>query len=194
MTTEKVAERIVASRHVLAVGSMVLLVALALFGQGDLPRANTVVKPKALVSMQPAPRGSSVEVAVVAEILKGFHVNSNKPKEDYLIPTTLTPEIPAGLKVVETTYPQGKTQKFEFSETPLDVYDGTVIIRMKLQVAGDAPIGPLPIPMTLRYQACNDRACLPPVKLPVTADLQIAAAGAKAVAQHPNVFPKTKSK
>ena len=46
----------------------------------------------------------------------------------------------------------------------------------------------------LRYQACNDRACLPPVKLPVTAELQIAAAGAKAVAQHPNVFGKTKAK
>lgn len=160
----------------------------------DIPPAETVVTPKALVSLQPVPRGAAVEVAVVVEILKGFHVNSNTPRDEYLIPTTLTPELPAGLKVVQTAYPKGQVQKFEFSETPLDVYDGTIIIRMKLEVSSNAPIGPLKLPMILRYQACNDRACLRPVKMPVAAELQIAEAGAKAQAQHPNVFGKAKIK
>jgi len=174
---------------------LLLGVALAVAAQdAPIPRANTVVKPKALVSLQAAPRGATVEVAVVAEILKGFHMNSNKPRDEYLIPTTLTPDVPAGLKLLETNYPVGAMKKFEFSETPLDVYDGTITIRMKLQVAAEAPLGALNLPMILRYQACNDRACLPPVKLPVTAELQIAAAGTKPVAQHPNVFGKTKTR
>ena len=94
--------------------------------------------------------------------------------------------------MVQTIYPKGQVQKFEFSETPLDVYDGTITIRMKLQVDGNAPLGPAKLPMILRYQACNDRACLRPVKLPIVAELQIADAGAKSQAQHPNVFGKAK--
>jgi len=178
--------------HIVVVGVAAFLAGVVALAQSDIPRANTVVKPKALVSLLPAPRGATVEVAVVAEILKGFHMNSNKPREEYLIPTTLTAETPAGLKVLETNYPKGTVQKFEFSETPLDVYDGTITIRLKLQVAPDAPLGALSLPMILRYQACNDRACLPPVKLPVAAELQVAAAGSRAAAQHPNVFGKAK--
>ncbi len=177
--------------QMLLAGAFALATTIA-FAQSDIPRANTVVKPKAFVSLQPVPRGGTVEIAVVAEILKGFHTNSNKPKEDYLIPTTLTAELPASLKLLETHYPKGTEQKFEFSDTPLDVYDGTITIRMKLQVAAETPTGTVSVPLTLRYQACNDRACLPPVKLPVPADLQIAAVGAKAVPQHPNIFKKTK--
>ena len=178
-----------------AAGILLCGIALAAAAQDPvIPRADTVVKPRALVSVQPAPRSATVEVAVVAEILKGFHVNSNTPKEDYLIPTTLTAQTPAGLKVLETAYPKGEMQKFGFSETPLDVYDGTITIKMKVQVAADAPTGATKLPMVLRYQACNDVACLPPVKMPVVADLQIADAGAKSVAQHPNVFGKSKTK
>lgn len=173
--------------------SLITLLVFSVWAQDFLP-AETVVKPTALVSLQPVPRGAAVEVAVVAEIQKGYHVNSNTPRDDYLIPTTLTPEPPAGLKVVQTVYPKGQVQKFEFSETPLDVYDGTITIRLKLDVASNAPLGPLKLPMTLRYQACNDRACLRPVKLPVVAELLIAEAGAKAQAQHPNVFGKAKTK
>lgn len=172
--------------------ALILLFAGAeVFAQGDIPRANTVVKPKAFVSHVPVPRGGAVEVAVVAEILKGYHINSNKPKEDYLIPTTLSAELPASLKLLETNYPKGAMQRFEFSDTALEVYDGTITIRMKLQVAPGTPTGTVKLPLALRYQACNDRACLPPVKLPLAAELQIAEAGAKSVAQHPNVFGKS---
>lgn len=180
------------TKKILMLSAAALLACGAARAQADIPRANTVVKPRALVSLQPAPRSLGVEVAVVAEILEGFHVNSNKPREEYLIPTTLAAEAPAGLRVVEISFPKGQVKKFEFSETPLDVYEGIFIIRMKLQVASDAPMGAIKIPMTLRYQACNDRACLPPVKLPVVADLEIAAAGTKPQSQHPNVFGKSK--
>ena len=44
------------------------------------------------------------------------------------------------------------------------------------------------IPLTLRYQACNDVACLPPVKLALEADVVIAAAGAKAVPVNQKIF------
>lgn len=157
-------------------------------GQQKLPRADTVVKPQVYVSLEPVPRERTFEVAVVARIQEGFHINANKVLEEYLIPTSLTPELPAGLKLVEAKYPQGKQLKFEFSDTPLNVYDGTVTLRLKLEATAAAPLGRTSLPVTLRYQACNDVACLPPVKLPLTAELEIAPAGAKAVAVNQKVF------
>jgi hypothetical protein len=59
---------------------------------------------------------------------------------------------------------------------------------------GNAPLGPATIPLTLRYQACNDAACLPPVKVPVTVPVTIAAAGAKTQAVHPELFSATDKK
>jgi len=159
-------------------------------GAQEIPKAEAVVKPAAYVSLAPVPQGAAFEVAVVAEILPGFHINSNKPLEDYLIATTLKPELPPGLRLVETAFPKAKLQKFDFSENALAVFDGSVTVRLKLQAAGDAPLGAVKIPMTLRYQACNDRACLRPVNKPVVAEITVAAAGTKPQVQHPGIFGK----
>ena len=153
-----------------------------------LPKASEVVKPTAYVSIAPVPRGATSEIAVVAEIMDGFHINSNRPLEEYLIPTALEPQLPAGLRVVATEFPQAKELKFEFSEKPLAVWEGTIQIRMKLRVVPDAPLGALKLPLTLRYQACNDVACLPPVKLPFVAEFEIAAAGTKATPVNQKIF------
>lgn len=153
-----------------------------------LPKASEVVKPTAYVSVAPVPRGTTFEIAVVAEILPGFHINSNKPLEEYLIPTALEPQLPAGLRVVSTEFPKAKELKFEFSEKPLAVWEGTIQIRMKLQASADASLGAQKLPMTLRYQACNDVACLPPAKLPVEVELTVAAAGTKSAPQHAKIF------
>jgi hypothetical protein len=86
-------------------------------------------------------------------------------------------------------YPAGRNEKFPFSpDKPLNVYSGSVTLKMKLTAQDAAPIGATTIPITLRYQACNNSACLPPVKVPVSAQLQVAAAGANAHAQHPEIF------
>lgn len=160
----------------------------------DLPRADTVVKPRAYVSLEPVPRGRTFEIAVVAEIIPGFHINANKVLDEYLIPTTLKVEPPKGLRVAETNYPPGALQKFDFSEKMLVVYEGTVTLRVKLEAAPDAPVGAVSLPLTLRYQACNDKACLPPVRLNVPVEFQIAEAGAKTKAAHTEIFQKVPPK
>ena len=154
-----------------------------------MPSASAVVKPHTYVSLEPVPRGSEFQVGVVAEIARGFHMNSHQPSDKYLIPTTLTPQLPAGFRLVDTIYPAGHQEKFSFSPNkPLDVYTEKVTLRLRLAVEKDAPLGAVAIPITLRYQACNDTTCLPPVKLPVDAKLSVAAAGAKAHALHPEIF------
>lgn len=156
----------------------------------NLPRASDVVKPKAYVSLEPVPRGRSFEIAVVAEIQNGFHINANKVMEEYLIPTTVQAELPKGFRLAEAAYPEGKLLKFDFSEKMLNVYDGTVTLRMKVEVLADAPLGTASPTLTLRYQACNDRACLPPVKLPVPVQFTVADAGTKATPVNAHIFQK----
>jgi cytochrome c biogenesis DsbD-like protein len=154
-----------------------------------IPSAASVVNPHTFVSQEPVPAGKEFQVAVVVDILRGYHMNSHKPTDPYLIPTTLTAQLPAGIELAETIYPPGKLEKFVFSpDKPLDVYTGSVTLRLRLTAKSGAAVGATAVPMMLRYQACNDAACLPPVKVPVTAKFELAAAGTKSRAVHPEVF------
>jgi Disulphide bond corrector protein DsbC len=154
-----------------------------------VPSAASIVKARSFVSLEPVPRGKEFQVAVVADIRSGYHVNSHKPSDEYLIATTLTPRLPAGFQVLDTIYPAGRQEKFSFSpDKPLDVYTGSVVFRVRLLARADAAIGAVNIPVILRYQACNDTTCLPPVKIPVDVQVDVAAAGAAGRAMHPEIF------
>lgn len=158
------------------------------------PKTASVVKPQTFVSLDPVPRGQEFQIAVSLEIARGYHMNSHHPSDAYLIPTALTPQLPAGFDVLDTIYPAGRQQKFAFSpDKPLDVYSGTVILKLKIHANANAPLGAATIPMILRYQACNDSACLPPAKLPVDAKIVVGGATGKGRLMHLEIFaPQTK--
>jgi DsbC/DsbD-like thiol-disulfide interchange protein len=154
-----------------------------------VPAPAAVVKPRAFVSLSPVPRGKEFQVAVVTEIAHGYHMNSHHPTDQYLIPTTLTPKLPTGFVLLDTLYPPGRVEKFSFSpDKGLDVYSGSVTLKLRLVAHNDAPIGAVTFPVTLRYQACNDTTCLPPVKVPVDVRVDVAAAGTATHAAHPEIF------
>ena len=155
----------------------------------EVPNAAAIVKPHVFVSLDPVPRGKEFQVAVVVDIAHAYHMNSHKPTDQYLIPTTLTAQLPAGFQLQDTIYPAGRLEKFSFSpDKGLDVYTGSVTLKLRLAVHADAPLGATTIPVILRYQACNDTTCLPPVKVPVDVRFEVAAADAKARAVHPEIF------
>src|SRR5487761_169043 len=156
--------------------------------QSALPAASAVASPKTYVSNAPVPRGTTFEIGVVVGIMPGFHMNAHKVSEDYLIPTNLTAKLPAGIKEVRTLYPEGTNLKLSFSDKPLSVYTKQFTVRAKFSASATAPLGKTNLPFTLQYQACNDSACLPPIRIPVIAEIDIAPAGAKARAMSPNLF------
>ncbi len=157
--------------------------------------AASVVKTKVYTSLDPVPRGKEFQIAVVVDIQNGYHMNSHKPLDSYLIPTTLTPQLPAGITLADTIYPLGKNLKFPFSpDKPLNVFTESVTLRLRLVAGDNAALGDASIPITLRYQACNNSACLPPVKIPLTAEVKIAAADARSKAMHPEIFTASSGK
>jgi hypothetical protein len=157
----------------------------------NLPNASAVVKPRIFVSLDPVPRGREFKLAIVVDIASGFHMNSHKPSEDYLIATALTPKLPAGYELIDTIYPKGQLEKFSFSPNqPLDVYSGSVTLLLRLSTKTSAELGATEIPIILRYQACNDSTCLPPVKFPLTAKFELAKEGATSHEVHPEIFSR----
>jgi hypothetical protein len=157
----------------------------------NLTNASEVVKPRIFVSLDPVPRGREFKIAIVVDIASGFHMNSHKPSEEYLIATTLTPKLPSGFELVDTIYPKGQLEKFSFSPNqPLDVYTGSVTFLLRLSAKVGAALGPTEIPMILRYQACNDSTCLPPVKFPLSARFELAREGVSSREVHPEIFSR----
>jgi thiol:disulfide interchange protein DsbD len=154
------------------------------------PKPSDIVSTKTYVSLDPVPRGKEFQAAIVVKINTGYHMNSHKPSDSYLIPTTLTPQLPDGFTLVgEPSYPLGKNEKFPFSpDKPLNVYAGSVTFRLKMTADEKAALGKASIPVTLRFQACNTSACLPPVKIPLMVELNVAAAGKTGKAVNPEVF------
>jgi hypothetical protein len=153
------------------------------------PSGKDVVAPEAFASHDPVARGMSFQVAVVLKIRNGFHVNARRVTEDYLIPTDLRAEVPAGFKLGTVTYPKGTLQTFTFSKNKkLNVYSGNVTILLPLTVLPTAPLGAQHIPMKLRYQACSTEICLPPVTKEVDATLNIVANPSTAKPANSEIF------
>jgi hypothetical protein len=155
----------------------------------QMPSGRDVVLPSAFASLEPVGRGSSFQLAVVLKIREGFHINARQPSAEYLIPTDLRIEVPAGFKVGDTSYPKGELRKFAFSKTPLNVYEDKIVIRTVLNALPDAPLGAQHIPLKVRYQACSAEACLPPVTLPLDATINVAASSAGSHPAHLELFP-----
>lgn len=174
----------------ITVSVLLLVILAALPSAPQIPSAREVVSPAAYVSREPVARGSSFQLAVVAKIRSGFHINARKPSAEYLIPTDLRANLPAGFKAAgEVSYPSGELHTFAFTKTPLNVYQDKVILRVAFTALPDAPLGPQHIPLKLRYQACSNEVCLPPVTLDVDAALTVAATSANSHPAHPELFP-----
>jgi len=147
----------------------------------QMPSGKDVTTLEAYVSRNPVARGMDLQVAVVVKIRNGFHMNARQVTEDYLIPTDLRIEPPAGFKLGTIAYPKGELKTFSFSKNKqLNVYTDTVIIRMPLTVLASAPLGAQHFPMKLHYQACSDEICLPPVTKDVDTTINVVAAASAA--------------
>ena len=108
----------------------------------------------------------TLQVPLGIHIRRGYHINSSKPNDPYLIPASLAwPGVP--LPVVSVAYPPASEVKYDFSDKPLSVYSSRVEIVTTFEVQS-VPEGVEELQGAFRFQACDDKACLPPQTLPVS--------------------------
>ena len=110
---------------------------------------------------------------LVVELVIGprWHVNSHLPSEPYLIPTNAVLTASKGT-VSLVRYPKDVERRFEFSEKPLRVYEGTVRLEATLDVPAGSR-GEIQVGGELSYQACDERRCFAPAKIPLQATISI---------------------
>jgi hypothetical protein len=117
-------------------------------------------------------RGGTAEFALKAQLQPGFHVNSNMPGDDYLIPIKLTWN-KEPLEAEAVNYPKAQMEKLSFSTNPISVYTGTFEIGTRFKAPAPAMPGMAFMNGKLRYQACNNKECLPPHTVDVRVTLNI---------------------
>ncbi|VAX25664.1 Cytochrome c-type biogenesis protein DsbD, protein-disulfide reductase, partial [hydrothermal vent metagenome] len=133
---------------------------------------NNLVKVKLYSSFNKVQKNSEVKVAIKLNIDEGWHINSNVPNEDYLIPTEVIIDS-SKIEVMSIQYPKAKDIKFSFSDVPVSVYDGEVYVGVILKVPESAKLGILEVPIRITYQACNDATCMAPNDIDTLLTLEV---------------------
>ncbi len=146
-------------------------------------------------SVDPAQQGSTFQAAIVMEIPRGLHVNSNKPLGKYAVPTVVKIDAPKGLRVTPVNYPRGAVRTFRFggaAEERLAVYEGRTIFRFNVSVPAGQELGVARLRVNVRFQSCNDEVCFPPATREMV--LPIAIVGRDAPSKNINsvYFPRGK--
>ena len=132
-----------------------------------------VVEARMVLATDAVHPGTVAQAAVVAQIASGYHINDHKPSLDYLIPTELKLEPNKPVEVTKIDYPKGELVKLAFSDTPLSVYQGKIVVGTTLKVAPSTAPGSYTVKGKFAYQACNDHACFPPTSVPVSLGVKV---------------------
>jgi thioredoxin:protein disulfide reductase len=116
-------------------------------------------------------RGDSVQARIPVSIDPGFHVNSDKPKDEYLIPISLTWTAGGALEPGSVIYPKPTIEKV--ADQQLSVLTGKFDLIANFKIASNAPAGPGAAVGKLKYQACNSNTCFPPRTVEVNVPYQV---------------------
>lgn len=151
---------------------LILLILLPQISFSQFGVKQDIVKIQLVAGQDKAQQSASFKFAVKVIIKDSWHINSNKPNEDFLIPSQLISKDPR-FPFAKIVYPEAKNLNFEFSEQPVSVYDGDIVMAGLIQIDKNLQLGEYKIPIQLRYQACNDITCLPPTTISDTLFIEV---------------------
>lgn len=164
-------------RHIrrFAAALFVLAATASAFAQGTAPAVSVSPIPTVTVV-----RGGKAPFKIDLAVNRGFHVNSNKPHDELLLPTTVRLSPPTGVVIMNIQYPEGEELALPFmGKETLNVYSGPFTVRAEVRVPKTAPLGLLRVHGEVKFQACDNRQCYPPRSTPLEFDLKIVKAVVK---------------
>jgi DsbC/DsbD-like thiol-disulfide interchange protein len=128
------------------------------------------------LSADKAQKGRVIQGAIVMDIPHGYHVNSSKPLEKFLVATQLGIEASKGLRVGPVSFPRAQLRTFQFSKDKLSVYEGRAILRFSVTVPANFNSNSIELKAKLRYQSCSDSLCFPPQSREIKLEAPVAGA------------------
>jgi hypothetical protein len=128
----------------------------------------------AAIPLVTAQRAQQTMVSLNFRVPPGYHINSNAPKSEFLIPTALKMDLPTDIILGKIEYPPGEDKNFPFSpDEKLSVYSGDFTIAVAVHPLHSVVPGKYEMRGVLRYQACDNAACYPPKNLPVNFEVKV---------------------
>jgi thiol:disulfide interchange protein DsbD len=124
------------------------------------------LKPEVILSTNPIAAGAKFQISVAVTIPAPWHINANPAGED-LIPTELAMPAP----VTRVVYPKGKAVSVSWADGPVPLYEGRTVLVAEGIAPGKA--GPMRLAGELRFQACDDKTCLPPRSIPIEVTAEV---------------------
>lgn len=145
-------------KHALLILLAILLIPITSYSQSaaDVNVSGSIAPDK-------VKKGRVTRATVVMDIPSGLHIQSSKPLDKFLVATKLDVETPAGMTVGPISYPRAVMRKLKFSKGMVAVYEGRSVMRFNVTVPASYSGGSGEIKGKLRFQACNDESCFPPV-------------------------------
>ncbi len=159
----------------ISISLALLFCAATALAQGSSP-AITVLPIEAPV----VARGHKVPLRISLQVNKGFHVNSNKPNDELLMPTVVHLNPPDGIMIMNIQYPAGEQLALPFmGNDKLSVYSGNFAVNAEVRVPTTAALGTFRAHGEVKYQACDNRQCFPPKSVPLEFDVRVVKAAVK---------------
>jgi hypothetical protein len=158
---------------------------------GDEADASMKKKPvtvEAYSSKTTAAPGETIRVAIKLTMEEGWHLNSNKPLQKNLLPTSVELRDTPAVSLAEMKYPAGTQVSFDFSPEPLSVYEETIWITAFLRISENADEGLEQMNFILHMQPCSNEACGSPQEVTLSIPLQIARGRGEEAARHQELF------
>lgn len=121
-----------------------------------------LIKIKSYSSLDKAVIGSELLIAVEVNIAENWHINSDSPKDEFLVPTSISLSGVDNIELIKISYPPAKEYKFNFSENPVLVWEGNFFIPIKIKFSDKQILGKHSLIINMEYQACNNVSCLAP--------------------------------
>ena len=121
-----------------------------------------IVELTAAVERRAIQPGQTVTIELRVELPEKIHVQSDKPRDPFVIPTLLTFTLPEGVTVEEITYPASTDFLLAGQKEPLAVFEHEFTIEVRLALAADVSPGEMVVPGRFLYQACDDTVCFAP--------------------------------
>lgn len=118
-------------------------------------------------------RGKPFVVRLHVMVENGYHINSNRPRDKFLIPTQVILKNTPDFTFLPAKFPPALDRKMEFSEEKLLVFEGEVQFEVPARSNGEASPGHKTISGSLRYQACDESTCYPPRTIPFDVPVEV---------------------
>jgi hypothetical protein len=112
---------------------------------------------------------------VVLRIPNGYHINSNRPTNKFMIPTAVKVFPPRGVRVGPVRYPRANVRSFAFApDERIPVFEGAPAMRFDVTVPAGFSQDRLRLRVVVSYQACSNETCFRPDQRDVTLSLDVA--------------------